>query len=63
MAVIDKSFQKEHRATLLGMGPTTTLYAQIISTDQSGNVTTSIIHQVSGRHYVYMPSVLDQKSK
>jgi hypothetical protein len=45
------------------MGPTTTLYAQITSTDQSGNVTTGRIYQVSGRHYVYMPNVLDQTGK
>jgi hypothetical protein len=63
MAVIDKSFQKAHKATLQGMGPTTTLFAQIISTDQSGNVTTSAIYQVSGRRMVYLPNVLFQRNK
>jgi hypothetical protein len=61
MAVMDKSFQKAHKATLQGMGPTTTLFAQIISTDQSGNVTTSVIYQVSGRRMVYLPNVLYQR--
>jgi hypothetical protein len=63
MAVMDTSFQKAHKATLMGMGPTTTLYAQITGTDQSGNVTTSAIYQVSGKHYVYMPNVAYQKNK
>jgi hypothetical protein len=63
MAVMDTSFQKVHRATLQGMGPTTTLFAQITSTDQSGNVTNSAVYQVSGIRNVYMPNVLNQRNK
>ena len=54
---IDTELRKVHSVALDGMGPSTTLYCQIASTDQSGNVTVSRIFQASGRHYVYMPSL------
>jgi hypothetical protein len=55
--VIDTTLQKRHVVMLAGMGPNTILYCQITSTDQSGNVATSDVYQVSGPHYLYMPSL------
>ena len=54
---IDGELRKYHTVILDGMGPGTTLYCQITSTDQSGNAAVSPIFQASGTHYVYMPSL------
>lgn len=54
---IDGELRKEHAVVLDGMGPGITIYCQITSTDQSGNVAASPIFQASGMHNVYMPSL------
>lgn len=57
-SVVDTSLRKDHSAALDGMGPDFTIYCQITSTDQSGNVTVSEIYQVSGARNLFLPSLL-----
>ncbi|MBC8275688.1 MAG: fibronectin type III domain-containing protein [Chloroflexi bacterium] len=59
--VSDPLYTKQHEITLTELALGATYYYKVLSTDRSGNTTTSSEHGLSAQFYVYLPFIVHNK--